>query len=170
MSSGDASCGLRSCAQPYRVFDDSNVFLHILCALGCVLDLLEDLHLPHRGLTQDLADERNGRRQVLLYCIPWHLILSSLSTACNMLHASLRYVACSLMCSWADVYLRPSRRHYYRNTRSGRVSRNNCLFSHRFTVDSAQIYAFSKMCSELVVVFFPKKGNVVLLVKVSGVI
>lgn len=71
-----------------------------------------------------------------------------LSTACSWLHASLRYVACSLMCSGPLFTCG----HYRRLTRSGRVICNNCLRGHRFLIQNAKFDAFSKICSELVVV------------------
>lgn len=63
-----------SSAQSDRV-DDCDVLLDVLCAFCRVLDVLEDLAI--RRLSQDLANDRNGRGHILLYYAPWSLVLPS---------------------------------------------------------------------------------------------
>jgi hypothetical protein len=53
----------------------------------------------------------------------------------------------------AIVYLRPLRCHYRKLNAYLRVSCNNCLRGHRLAVEIAKYHAFSKICSELLVVF-----------------
>jgi hypothetical protein len=74
-------------------------------------------HLPHGRLLQHFTNERKGRFKVGLDYMLWDLIGSAFIRC-------LQLVACfSKVCGMlvdvfgAIVYLRPSRRHYYENTR-----------------------------------------------------
>jgi hypothetical protein len=67
----EALCG--EVLSPTEFFDDGDVVLYVLRALRRALNLLE--YLTQSWLSKNLADERNGRFQVWLHYIPWHLIL-----------------------------------------------------------------------------------------------
>lgn len=146
----------RCSAQSDGVLDDGYVCLHVLCAFRCCLDVLEDL--AHRRLSQDLADERDGRFQVWLHYIPWHLVLPP-SVYRLQLIACLSEV-CGLLVDvfWAVGYPRPPGCHYREFTRFRRIFRGNCLARYREPRNWTKFSAFSKMCSELCVVFFCSIG------------
>lgn len=68
-------CVLRSGTEPDRVLNDHDIPLYVLCALGGILDVVEDF--AQRGLLEHLAGERDGPRDEYLYNAPWYLILPS---------------------------------------------------------------------------------------------
>ena len=99
-------------AQSYGVLDDRNILLKVLCASGGVLDLLEDL--PKRGLLANLTNERNGRFQVFLYYIPWHLVMPTPIHCLQLVACFLKVCGVLVDVFGAIVYLRPPRRHYFK--------------------------------------------------------
>lgn len=98
----------RGRAQSYGVLDEDHVFLDVLCASGRVPDVPEDL--AHRRLSQDLADEREGRCQVRLCDIPWHLILPTSVDRLQLVACSCEVCGMLIDVFGSVVYLRPFRR------------------------------------------------------------
>jgi hypothetical protein len=113
--------------------------------------MVEDL--AHRGLLEHLAGERDGRSNVCMHYVPWYLVLSASIDGLQLIARFSEVRGMLVDVFRAVVYLGPLGRHYHQLDAFSRVNWRNCPRECKQTIKIAKYDAFSKICSELLVVF-----------------
>lgn len=118
-----------------------------------VSNVVEDL--AHGGLPEHLPGERDGRRNVVPYYIPWYMVQPAFIDRLQLVARFPKVCSMLVDVLWAIVYLKAIPAPFPPIDAFPRVNRRFWAREYRQTTRSRKRDAFLKMCSELCVVFFP---------------